>query len=180
MHLDFNLSSIQKSPHLVSNNGFLLGLKLNYKPIEQLRCWGFSKLLLLLLLGRIELNIKPKTNKSWYYCYYFQPQRAWPAAAIFSIRPCSEPICKERRPSWQRQAFRRAQAGSWAQTDPASESRALTIKVCWKNCSALTPQQSASGHHYWVDNLCIIHFGSLCFATHAIDSISFFQNTGKP
>lgn len=74
-----------RKTHLVSNNGFLLGLKLHYKHIEQLRCRRFSKLLLL-LLGRIEksnielilptLVYMPKTNKNWGVLLLLSPSQS--------------------------------------------------------------------------------------------------------
>lgn len=66
MSFDCNLSSIQKNPHLVSNNGFLPALKLHHKHIEQLRCRGFSKLLL--LFGRKQMNIE-LILPTWIHAY---------------------------------------------------------------------------------------------------------------
>lgn len=94
------------------------------------------------------------------------------------VRPRSQYVMRDRCPDKNKPLDEHGQVAEcsplqqqtrlWpAKKNPVEQTNVQQHQVCWKNGTSLAPQQSTNG--YRVDNLYIIHSGSLCFATHVID-----------
>lgn len=118
MHFDCNLSSIQKNPHLVSNSGFLLALKLHYQHIEQLRCRRFSKAASI-RQNRDEYRAhsahldacRTQTKTGLIIITFTLTQRDEQLPSYKYVRLRSQYVTRDRCPE-QKRTFRQARAGS--------------------------------------------------------------------